>query len=84
MFDGMALLLGSTVAVCISVVPLGVHSVPEKRDEFPSPYSSHAVFSIRLLVAWKAEEEGFLELAPFVNEASLEELGPAGPGLKLV
>ena len=31
-FDGVALLLSSTVAVCVSVVPLGAHSVPEKRD----------------------------------------------------
>ena len=76
-FDGLVLLLGSTVAVCVSVVPLGAHSVPEKRDKFPSPYSSRVVFSIRLLVVWKADKEGFLELAPFVNKASLEELGPA-------
>ena len=56
-FDGVALLLGSTVAVCVSVVPLGAHSVPEKRDELPSPYSFRAVFSILLLVVWKANEQ---------------------------
>ena len=83
-FDGVALLLGSNMAVCILVVLLGVHSVPKKRDELPSPYSSRVVFSVWLLVVWKADEKGFLELAPFMNKASLEELGPADPGLKLL
>ena len=85
-FDGVALLLASAVAVCVLVVPLGAHSVPEKRDhELPSPAdssSSCVVFSIRLLVVWKADEEGFLELAPFVDEAALEELaGTSRPRL---
>ena len=44
-----------------------------------SPYSSRVVFSISLLVVWKADEEGFMELAPVVDEAALEELGPANP-----
>ena len=36
-------------------------------------------------MVWKAdEEEGFLELAPFLDEAALEELGSADPGLMLV
>ena len=56
-----------------------------ERDALPSPYSSRIVFSIRLLVVWKADKEGFLELAPFLNEATLEKLGPADdPGLELL
>ena len=66
-YDGVALLLGSAVAVCVSVVPLGAHSVPEKRDEFPSPNSSRVVFSIRLRVVRETDEEAFLELAPVVD-----------------
>ena len=66
-FDGVALLLASAVAVCVLVVPLGAHSVPEKRHEFPSSDSSCVVFSIRLLVVWEADEKAFLELAPVVD-----------------
>ena len=32
----------------------------------------------------KVCKKGFLELAPSVDKASLEELGPSNPGLKLV
>ena len=67
-FDSVALLFCTTVAVGVSVVPVCSHSVSEKQDWFPSPYSSRVVFLIRLLVVGEADEEGLLlEKAPFVD-----------------
>ena len=67
MLDDMALFFCSAMAVGVVLVPLCPHCVLEEKYQFPGPYSSRVVFSIWLLVFGKADEKGFLKLAPFMD-----------------